>query len=111
MIAAVNMNFASPPCQPTGCGQKSTPDIPDGAQHPSAKEDHLRISNRAREQLNNRTKEDAAFKGENDLSEEDRREVKAHERVHMAAGAGSILCKRPQCRQFPRTGHNLNIMI
>ncbi|MBT8330957.1 MAG: hypothetical protein KJP06_01390 [Deltaproteobacteria bacterium] len=69
--------------------------------HRSEKKDQVRISDQAHEQLNAEKTDSAGVKDEKDLGEEDKREVeklrkrdqevKAHERAHMAAGAGVVM--------------------
>jgi hypothetical protein len=75
--------------------------MPTDRHHPSEKRDQVRISDRAREQLDAQKKDSTGIKDERNLDEEDKREVeklkqrdrevKAHERAHMAAGAGVVM--------------------
>jgi hypothetical protein len=75
--------------------------MPTEGQHPSEKKDLVQISARAREQLDAQKNDPTLIKDERDLDAEDKREVeklkqrdrevKAHERAHMAAGAGVVM--------------------
>ena len=100
MIAPLNTYFPSTPAEHTGSKQPAPEGIStDGQQRPK-KADQVRISDRARENQNAQANESAGIKDQNNLSEEEKREVenlkqqdqeiKAHERAHMAAGAGVV---------------------
>jgi hypothetical protein len=75
--------------------------MPTEGQHPSEKKDLVRISDRAREQLDAQKNDPTLIKDERNLDAEEKREVeklkqrdrevKAHERAHMAAGAGVVM--------------------
>ena len=100
MIAPLNAHFASAPLEHIG-GKQPVPQgiSTDGQQRPE-KADKVRISDQAREKQSAQANESAGIKDQNNLSEEEKREVeklkqqdqeiKAHERAHMAAGAGVV---------------------
>lgn len=100
MIAPLNTHFASAPLEHIG-GKQPVPQgiSTDGQQRPE-KADKVRISDQAREKQSAQANESAGIKDQNNLSEEEKREVeklkqqdqeiKAHERAHMAAGAGVV---------------------
>ncbi len=101
MITPVNTNFSFTPCEHSKCDQQSTEEMQANGPHRSEKKDQVRISDQAHEQLNAEKTDSAGVKDEKDLGEEDKREVeklrkrdqevKAHERAHMAAGAGVVM--------------------
>jgi len=94
-------NLEAPLCSPGGCANLSEERTPVFKDSPAQSADTVEISTQGRDQLKANKKAAAGLPGESELDPEQQRqvdelkqtdqEVKAHERAHMAAGAGLVM--------------------